>query len=317
MDDKKKLKKRTIVFLTVSIALFAVLMLIGTFFDLDISKKLTAGSLNAGEYYASDAFVLGCEAYGSTPIWLAFCFAFALLYTLFTRLDIPLWLKALLCAVCVVAAIFVSFKAIVEIFGYLAEQNGVESLLDAKGVQGSALFVGVVLFALVFLLVIKVKLDKKTILNVALVLLCSCALYMLVSVIKTPVGRVRFRTINVLGDESLFTPWYTINGKRAFDGLPDDCCKSFPSGHTFSAGMIFTLLLLPDLFDWANKRWLKAVLWTCCCGYVACVAVSRIMAGAHYLTDVTAGGFLALWGVMFFREVFIKNFAHFKSLKKE
>ena len=317
IDDKKRLRTKTIIFLTVTIALFAALMIIGTFWDLQISKSLTKNSLAAGEYYSSDVFALECEAYGSTPIWLAFCFAFALLYVFVTRLKVPTWLKVVLCAVCVVAAVFVSYKAIIEIFEYLAEQNGVQELIDVGAVKGSALFIGVIVFALVFLLTVRVKLDRKTLVKVALVLLCSCALYLVVSVIKTPVGRVRFRTINTLGDESLFTPWYVVNCKRTFAGLPGDCCKSFPSGHTFSAGMIFLLLLLPDLFDWANKRWLKIVLWVCCGAYVVCVAVSRIIAGAHYLTDVTVGGFLALWGVTLFREIFIKDFAHFKSLKKE
>lgn len=84
----------------------------------------------------------------------------------------------------------------------------------------------------------------------------------LVSLIKTPVGRARFRAMNYLfgGDDfSLFTRWIKANGARdlllkAQGVAVHDSCKSFPSGHTYSAATVYVLLGLPHLFPFWNKN---------------------------------------------------------------
>lgn len=93
-------------------------------------------------------------------------------------------------------------------------------------------------------------------------------------------GRVRFRDLLADGSYDRFTAWYHPNGINGN--------KSFPSGHTASAATAYLMMLLP----FASPKWKKA--------YHACflipfvhtsvVAFTRMVMGAHYLSDVTMGG---------------------------
>lgn len=96
-------------------------------------------------------------------------------------------------------------------------------------------------------------------------------------------GRVRFRDLLAAGSYSDFTPWYHINGINGN--------KSFPSGHTAGAGMSFLIMLLPCAFDkWKNK---KALCFWAPFVYTCTVAFTRLMMGAHYLSDVTIGAVIS------------------------
>ena len=157
--------------------------------------------------------------------------------------------------------------------------------------------------------------------------------FILIGVIKTPVGRMRYRTMNAIGDFSYYTPWYKINGARHVDvngliangdlGRNDlflgvkDTCKSFPSGHTYCAAITFALICLPDLFETFKKKWIKAVCWTVPVVYTLTVAVCRVVVGAHYMSDVLTGGTLSFVITIIVREVLVLNCAHFKAFKKK
>lgn len=67
---------------------------------------------------------------------------------------------------------------------------------------------------------------------------------------------------------------------------------SFPSGHSANAAIIMWITLLPSFVPALAKREtvlkLFAVLW------IGCVMISRVMMGAHFLSDVTMGMTLSL-----------------------
>lgn len=104
--------------------------------------------------------------------------------------------------------------------------------------------------------------NNKQLAKMSAVIVCCVFCYLLVSLIKTPVGRARFRAMNYLynGDDfSLFTRWIKANGARdlllkAQGVAVHDSCKSFPSGHTYSAATVYVLLGLPHLFPFWNKN---------------------------------------------------------------
>ncbi|XAS68544.1 phosphatase PAP2 family protein [Micrococcaceae bacterium Sec5.7] len=76
---------------------------------------------------------------------------------------------------------------------------------------------------------------------------------------------------------------------------PDDAL-SFPSGHTFGAGVFF-LVLVSLLISRRNRRTTAAVGWIACAAAVAgtvLVAFSRLYLGYHWLTDVVASIGLAV-----------------------
>lgn len=100
-----------------------------------------------------------------------------------------------------------------------------------------------------------------------------------VTLAKQAWGRVRYR--QMIADPSLaFTPWYRPNGF----GSPTHV--SFPSGHTANATVIF----LVSLYFPKQRKWLQPAL----AALIAVMAVSRLCAGAHFLSDVLTGGALTL-----------------------
>lgn len=96
--------------------------------------------------------------------------------------------------------------------------------------------------------------------------------------IKLVWGRVRFRQLE--GDLSRFTPWYLPQGITGY--------FSFPSGHTANAAVIFTsayyLNFLPE-----NKRIQRAAAYIALALWIILLAASRVLVGAHYLSDVLFG----------------------------
>ena len=103
--------------------------------------------------------------------------------------------------------------------------------------------------------------------------------------------------MNVLGDESLYTPWYIFNGARVSDdvrlialGVESNAYKSFPSGHTASAGAVYAFLALPYIFENFNNKKCKIILNVSTIAFTGYIAVSRIVVGAHFFSDVLFGG---------------------------
>ena len=103
----------------------------------------------------------------------------------------------------------------------------------------------------------------------------------IIEVIKVTWGRVRFRDMLKAGSFDAFTAWYIPNGINGN--------KSFPSGHTASAAMSYLTLFFPYINSdkWLKKRWLCFLVPFI---YTSTVAFTRLIAGAHFLSDVTVGG---------------------------
>lgn len=93
-------------------------------------------------------------------------------------------------------------------------------------------------------------------------------------------GRVRFRDLLAAGSYDAFTPWYHINGLTYN--------KSFPSGHTAGAGASYLAMLLPFVFPKAKER--KLLCFALPLIYTSVVGFTRLVMGAHYLSDISTGG---------------------------
>lgn len=92
-------------------------------------------------------------------------------------------------------------------------------------------------------------------------------------------GRPRFLDLN---SEVLFSPWYKPCGNTGF--------RSFYSGHTAMASMSYTAIYALFCEREKPSAMLPAAL-ILCSAFVLLTGLSRLFAGAHFLSDVLTGAF--------------------------
>ena len=130
---------------------------------------------------------------------------------------------------------------------------------------------GVIIFSIVTL-----KKDWKEFIQIAFViLLLTIFLTLFVDVTKQLCGRVRFKDLN--SNYSNYTPWFLPPG-------PNSPHRSFPSGHTAQGWMFLPLLIIIKDREWKDP--VKILLTTFVVGWGLFIAISRVIIGAHYASDV-------------------------------
>ena len=133
--------------------------------------------------------------------------------------------------------------------------------------------------------------DRKTALRVAAAfLLVIFADILVVNLIKIPWGRARMRLV-ASDARAYFMPWWQpgteLRDTLVAAGIAAEEFKSFPSGHSANSSSLMLLSLLPMLRPQWNRR--KTALFCAGFGWALTVAVSRIVMGAHYLSDTAVG----------------------------
>ncbi len=114
----------------------------------------------------------------------------------------------------------------------------------------------------------------------------------LVNIFKVYWGRVRFR--DMLDDFSKFTPWYLLQG--------DTGNTSFPSGHTADAWtiIVLTLFVSKEKIKLYRSALIAVIVWG------TLVAISRVVIGAHFASDVTVGAAITI-GIFFLLKSIIND----------
>lgn len=194
------------------------------------------------------------------------------------------------------------------------------------------------------------KVDKKVmrkLLVLALFIAIAVAVSnLIVQIMKILWARQRFRTMvdnekNAALIEAFvkpnggdlyrgFTPWYRPNAIfrspvhtdeyiRRYKEIDSDTFKSFPSGHTVAAAGSFALIILPEMYKkLAKHRWM---FWVFPAIYTVLVGISRIVMGAHYLSDTLFGGYIGFGIAALARWIFVskmdKIYACFKIPQEE
>lgn len=118
--------------------------------------------------------------------------------------------------------------------------------------------------------------------------------------------RLRFR--NMDDAATGFTPWWHPNWTKSaiadyvVEGSPqpDDFYKSFPSGHTASAGVLFVLIYLPLIYKDA-PNWKKVLCYLVPWIAVIVMAFSRVVNEAHFLSDTVIGGAAAFFSAVLWK----------------
>lgn len=99
----------------------------------------------------------------------------------------------------------------------------------------------------------------------------AVSVLVIINIMKFIWGRPRFYNLNDV--DTFYSPWYL---PQWFSGN-----RSFPSGHTANATTTFML----SIYFPKQRKWLCPLLAL----WIAVIAVSRVFAGAHFVTDVLFG----------------------------
>lgn len=265
---------------------FAITFAIGTFFDHPIAAAVFSGGNIPALIISSLGIYVFCGAF-------SFYFGAALSQSLKVANDFRR----------------VIYSAFIIFFGVIVMTIAGGSLLDINNLGGIFpeirrtipqmiivfLFVFFPIAVLGFLLGRRNN-DPTLARRIVLILNCMAVMFIIYEVIKTGLPRPRFRLIQEHIDGVDFHAWYDpIKNKDELIetfGIYSDNFKSFPSGHTANA--ILSIAILPGLAAVvpALRKKLKALFVA---GFVFgfLVLASRMVLGAHFLSDVSCGGFIA------------------------
>lgn len=258
--DSMSKKERWIVFPAV-----IVLLLIATFFDLRISQAV----------YGKNLFSTVFEILGEAPIQFLALFGAVSLFRFRSRKT--KWGSGLLAVAYGIFAAAFAFMLGFATINYVNENIAHElptvvSLLTA--------LVGLALAILLSRAVPKER-AREAVTFAIIAIVYILLIVIIMNSIKSVWGRLRMR--EMLDPTSEFTPWYEIHFRGGFDNR----YASFPSGHTMNAAGMILITLLPTVFEKLKGK--EALLRVIAYGWVAVVGFSRIVAGAHFATDVLFG----------------------------
>jgi membrane-associated phospholipid phosphatase len=131
--------------------------------------------------------------------------------------------------------------------------------------------------------------DKLWIIFCVIVALLLIALLGVIPLIKDNMHRPRFRLVTSSPDVDFYNWWEPCKDYKGLIetfGLSKEDFKSFPSGHTAETSI---LLVAATLFPMASKKLQKIQLpvFIGASALILLVAIARILAAAHYLSDVS------------------------------
>ena len=265
------------VFFGVIAVLFVAAVVIATIFDYDISKRIAASSELDGPLWA-----LVLDVLGEMP---------ALLFTGFNMAVITEYYKrkkdqknrGFVLTVCYILLIICGFYPMLKLVKTLALHELITfgSSLMKYAVYTASGLIGGLLVGYLFISITSKYPDEKIANYIRAAFTCvgiAISVLVIINVLKFGFGRPRPWAVFAETDAADFGRWYL---PHLFSGH-----RSFPSGHTANATMI---IMLAVYFP-KQRKWLVPLLSV----WVIMVAVSRIFAGAHFLSDVLFGCFFTL-----------------------
>ena len=255
-----------------SIGIFlTILMLIGSFLDYQISSTLYNPNSIFGIFFAS---------YGQLPAMLCICIGGTLL------IRVSQSCQSFIKGLCFILGILLNVLAIAGI--------SLDPMLYISHMSiGLSIMIAIVIVMIGDIVSFKISKDtpKNELKKIILLLLGTTFLELLIiNIIKIPWSRPRMRMI-VQQPFASFQPWWIIGShmKNHFMalGVAAEEFKSFPSGHTGNAACAILLVILPLVCQKLKGK--ENILFFIGIIFTLIVAFSRIIMGAHFLTDVTIG----------------------------
>jgi membrane-associated phospholipid phosphatase len=168
-----------------------------------------------------------------------------------------------------------------------------------QGMQSLAFILTVILFVGVVSAVFKIKPEtqRKYRRAAGIVALLVVVEIILVNVLKSVWARPRMRSIDSFEQ---FKYWWQINGPVS---VMEEELKSFPSGHTANAFVMVAFLSFLD----KNKAKLYRNFAIFAFAWGILTAISRVVLGAHFLSDVIFSGYITVLLYFLFEKLFTRN----------
>ncbi len=274
-----KITKTKIAF-GIGAALWLAAVVLASIYDLDITLKI-----------ANEASVFGrtLEVAGEPPAILFTSFNFALMAAYFGKCDKNrvrgVILTVLTLIGCVGTSVFTAYNTAKYIAQYSARSLAPVDMLYS--ISAALVIASVFIMLAIFMKEDTLKKYFRTAWRCALSAILT---FVIIWAFKLVWGRVRPRQLGLGGGYFAYAPWYLPQG---FTGY-----FSFPSGHTANATVILSLIhylrFLPQKF-----KWLKPIVIALLAVWIVLVAFSRVVVGAHFLSDVLFGAAITL-GIVYF-----------------
>lgn len=258
----------------VLIATLVIFILLGFLafgtFDYDISKNLINKSSRVAEFF---------NRLGEIPAILGMLIGIAILYG--SRKKEKLWTNIISTIISLPLLLLFSYANVLMPFKYAYEhvEGGIPSNINLL-----INVMTIILFIITLFVIIKVdteKLRKYRKVGLILVLLVFAEI-LVVNLVKMLWARPRMRFIESIEQ---FKYWYEINGP-----LNDNELKSFPSGHTANSFVMLAYIM----FIPRDKKKLRMYFTAFAITWGSLVALSRVILGAHFSSDVIVGGYITI-----------------------
>ena len=268
-------------------------IIFGSFFDLQISSAIAS---------ADNGFALTVSAIGPTIGFAAVAAMGGGFVTLIVKGKYHIALKILfgvLAAACLGVAIFYPAGEYFGINGFYGAAPEWAGYLIVIIPECAAMVGGYFLF--------KDYQNKNLwIIFCMIVVLLLIALLGIIPRLKDFIHRPRYRGLVQYTDVAFHNWWEPFKEYRdyvnAHPDVPHDNFKSYPSGHTAEASIV---LVAFTFLPFAHKKFekIQLPLFLGGCGLVLLVAFARILAAAHFLSDVSWGATIVLTLIIIANEV--------------
>lgn len=296
--------KKTILFWGLFVIIFASLLVIATLFDKQISDILAKPYLANGSYFSTNVFARILEVIGEMPLYIFSVTALIIIILKCKKIENKKT-RLLLIGFNAVVAVGVGTYGWKQFFEYLYDFYPTQlALFDETYFLVIEGLISIAGCFLIYLLANKFLINHiEELLPIAIIIIIAAIVSNgLTQGIKPFVGRERYRATYYLTyrnvDSIGFTPWYVINGKTKdlianYDpilNVTKTFYTSFPSGHTTGAGIVYSMMFIPCFVKSLNTTKHKVIFTSIAIFYTGLVAFSRIVMGAHFMSDVLFGG---------------------------
>ncbi len=274
--------------LLIIIGILVIGFVLGSFFDLQIDKAL---------FVKDNAFGLFMASFGVYPCYAGLAFiGGGLMSTTIKRKELPMWGKIICYVLSIVAygmSIYLCGKEWPSVNGY-----NTPDLAWLSYLVSGIVFAG--MYVLAFFVCKKGDIKQMWRILIVMTVIFTVALLPAGFLIKLVLHRPRYRYLVRTGAVPFYNWWESCpNYKDYFgmtiEGFPitKEDFKSFPSGHS-GTGMIMAMFLAyaPVFFNKLKGK--ETLLFYVGTAFGFLMMFSRMLVGAHFLTDTCMGSLIVM-----------------------